>query len=332
MIWTPAAIIVSFAITYFTMPLIIDKMKKGDMVGHDINKPDRPPVAEMGGIGALLGFALGASITIGILKLQGYENETPVLVAISVFSIAAIVGLFDDIAILTRGEKALFIGFAALPLMISTIGRPSIDLIFTTIRFNGGITVYLYWMILVPIGITGMANALNMSAGYNGLEAGQFSIISGSLLVVNYFQGGGDATYLIFGSLFGSASALYLFNRFPAKTFVGDVGTLGFGATLAAGVIMADLELFGLICIIPAFYEMQATIRYKIKKIERRDACMNPVIMPDGKLAPPKGAENYTLFYKILSIKHMKEGDLVYTALGLYLICGILAIVLSVVS
>ena len=330
MYWTPASTVIAFLVTFLTLPRIIAKMHRGGMVGHDINKAGRPAVAEMGGIGALLGFAIGASITIGILKIQGFENETPVLVAISVFSIAAIVGLFDDIAILTRGEKAFFIAFAALPLMISTIGRPSIDLLFTTVEFRDEL-YYIYWIVLVPVGITGMANALNMSAGYNGLESGQFVVISGSLVWVNYFSGGGQTTYLIFGALFGSAMALYWYNRFPARTFVGDVGTLGFGATLAAGAIMANIEIYALICILPAFYELQATVRYKLKGIERRDACMNPVIAPDGRLSPPKGAEDYTLCYRILAWRPMTEKRLVYTVLALYVVCGAAAVGASLI-
>lgn len=313
------------------MPFIIKKMKMGGMVGRDINKINKPEVAEMGGIGGYLGFSLGATITVGILKLYGYENEVPILVAISVFSIAIIVGLFDDIAILTQGEKAIFIILASLPLMISTNGVPEINYIVETYKFDDFITRKIYWVILVPIGISGMANALNMSAGYNGLESGQFAIIAFFLIIINYIKGGGEATYIIFGCLFGSSVGLFIYNRFPAQTFVGDVGTLGFGATLAAGIIMANIEIFGIICIIPAFYEFQATVKYKLKNIERRQACHNPIITDNGILIPPSGAECFTLFYKILSIRPMTEKNLVLTTLMMYFICGIIAVVLCFV-
>jgi UDP-N-acetylglucosamine--dolichyl-phosphate N-acetylglucosaminephosphotransferase len=136
----------------------------------------------------------------------------------------------------------------------------------------------------------------------------------------------------VFGALFGCALGLYYFNRYPARIFVGDIGTLGLGAALAAGVILAHIEVYGFIAIAPAFFECVATGYYGVlrKNRDRKAACQHPVIQQDGSLRPHEVAERYTLAFWILSKKPMSERALVRAILGIYALAGILAIALSV--
>jgi len=89
--------------------------------------------------------------------------------------------------------------------------------------------------------------------------------------------------------------------------------------------------LYGIIAILPAFYEGFATFYYsQIQCVpDRRHACHHPIIREDGNLEPPKGAERYTLAYLLLSRKPMTEQQLVRTLLGLYSLAAIAAIILS---
>jgi len=321
----------SLAITIIALPGLIRKMRQGGMVGRDVNKPGSVKVPELGGIAALFGFSISLSLVVGIQKLIGNLQEPPYLAVISVFFIAAMVGLIDDISNIPQRLKVIAVAFAALPLLLVHIGD-SINLPFGYTIGLVGWVYFLYWLLLVPFGVSGVANAMNMSAGYNGLESGQIAIVSAAMLFVLLLRGGPEFSAIIAAALVGAAIGLYAFNRYPAKVFVGDIGTLGMGAALAAGIILGHIELYGLIAIIPAFYEAGATAYYSlVKKVpDRRHACHNPVIHADGTLSPPKGAERYTLAYWILSRKPMTEPRLVRTVLGLYALCGVAAIVLSV--
>ena len=184
----------------------------------------------------------------------------------------------------------------------------------------------------MPIGVTGVANAMNMSAGYNGLESGQVVVVSSVLLTISVLRGDPDFSPMLFASLLGCSLGLYFFNRYPAHVFIGDIGTLGLGAALAAGVILGHLEFYGLIAIAPAFYEGAATIYYgfRNKNGERKSACKNPIIERNGVLRPPAGASRYTLAYWILSKRPMSEKALVRMLLLLYGVSGVIAITLSV--
>ncbi|MCK4349193.1 MAG: hypothetical protein KAW47_11320 [Thermoplasmatales archaeon] len=333
MIWElVASLILAFGITFVAMPVVIKIMKGGGMLAKDVNKADKRKIAEMGGIASILGFVVALSFVVGTKKIVGYEMEVPILSVFCAMLLAAFVGLFDDIALISRRTKAVMVLFAALPFMVAHPGVPSIDLPFGLVLDFSSIPLF-YWLILVPIGVTGVANALNMSAGYNGLESGQIAIISFFLLVVAYLNNSGISAIMIFSALLGASLALFYFNRFPARVFVGDIGTLALGAAIGAGVIIGNIEFFGLICIIPAFYEFFATVWYgHIRKVERKPACMQPVISGNPpRLSPPKGTEKFTLAYFILGKKSMTEKNLVRVILSLYAICGFIALGLSVI-
>jgi len=336
-------VILSFSITYLMIPWVIRKMKKAGMCGIDVNKLEEHEVAEMGGIAVVFGFAITMTIAVGIRKLIGDDSEVPALAIIGVFFVAATIGIFDDIAVLKRREKAILVIFASLPLIIAHNAVRS-EIMFPggfVWNFDDGFYVYMfYWMILVPIGITSAANAINLSAGYNGLESGEVAVVSFFLVFVGLAAGiqdheapnfalSGTHAMIILTALFGGALALYMFNRTPAKVFVGDTGTLGMGAVIGAAAILGNIQIFAMICILPAFYEMGATLYYSFKRVERRDACMNPTILKDGRLKPPKGAERYTLAYYLLSRKPMTEKQLVRKLLSLYAISGAAAVVLA---
>jgi UDP-N-acetylglucosamine--dolichyl-phosphate N-acetylglucosaminephosphotransferase len=348
--WVPVflAFLVALLVVLVTMRPLMRKMVEGGMVGRDVNKKDRPQVAELGGIAAVFAFAISLSLVVGVQKLVGDITEPAYLAAIAVFFIASMIGLIDDISNLKQRVKAVVVVFASLPLLLVHfhLGLPGTvlggggtisigDNAFIALPFGQMIDLtsmpLVYWFVLVPVGVTGVANAMNMSAGYNGLESGQIAIVSATLLVVSGIQGTQESL-LIFAALVGAAVAMFWFNRHPARMFVGDIGTLGMGAAIAAGAVIGGIEAWGLIAIAPAFYEAGATLWYGgIRKVNRREACHSPVIDAQGRLSPPKGAERYTLAYLILGKRPMKEPRLVMTLLSLYAISGVVAVVLSLV-
>ena len=329
---TAMTALLAMAIVFVLTPPLIRKMHSGRMVGMDVNKTEKTLVAELGGIAALFAFSVSLSLVIGMQKLLGNVAEPPFLAAISVFFIAATIGLIDDISDLQQRLKAIAVAFAALPLMLVHLGQTEISFPLGQTWMFPGDWRLLYWLILVPVGVSGMANAMNMSAGYNGLETGQIAVISMAMVVVGALRGAPDVSLLVFGSILGCGLGLYYFNRFPARVFIGDIGTLGLGAAIAAGVILAHIEFYGLVAIMPAFYELCATLFYGMKghNGRRKAACSHPLIRSNGILQPPPGAERYTLAFLLLSWHPMNERRLVLVLLGLYSICGLAAIALSV--
>src|SRR3989442_9656748 len=180
-------------------------MKAGQMVGLDVNKASKVEVAELGGIAVLFAFSVSLSLVVGLQKLLGNVAEPPFLAAISVFFMAAMVGLIDDISNIRQRLKAVIVAFAALPLMLVHLGPEIIDLPFGWQLDLTGHLYLVYWLLLVPVGVTGLANAMNMSAGYNGLESGQVAIVAGLLLALRLVCPLPDYPLLIFAPPFGGA-------------------------------------------------------------------------------------------------------------------------------
>jgi len=330
---TIVALVVSGLTVLFLTPIIMKRMRERGITGQDWNKKVKTEIPELGGIAILFAFPIGISIATGIIKLTVGLEASGILAAIGVLFVGGMIGLIDDISNIPQKVKGVIMTFAALPLIIAGAGLETIPLPFglSPIDFMQTDTSQLFfWIIIVPIAVTGAANAMNMSAGYNGLETGQVAIVSAALLSAAILIGTSIESILIFAALMGAATGLNYFNGYPAITFVGDVGTLSMGAVIATGVIVGNLELAGIIAIAPTFYELAATVYYSLHKIERKLAMANPIIDEQGRLHPPKGAERYALSYWLLSKRPMTEQNLVRVILGIYAVFGIIAIAVAV--
>src|SRR5256712_5326486 len=141
------------AVVLLLTPSLIRKMTAGGMVGTDVNKADKPKVAELGGIAALFAFSVSISLVVGIQKLVGNIAEPPFLAAISVFLMAAMIGLIDDISDLKRRVKTVFLRVAAPPPILVYLGPGGISFPFLfSIRFAARRHLPFLLLLLPPAG------------------------------------------------------------------------------------------------------------------------------------------------------------------------------------
>ncbi|MBI5036193.1 hypothetical protein HZC09_02520 [Candidatus Micrarchaeota archaeon] len=321
-------LVIAFVVCYLAVPVLIRSAHKKNILSRDANKPPgRPEVANMGGI--ILYFAFAGAMLATILLLvfvqKDYQLFTLLLAALASVSILAMVGMFDDMFRISAKLKFLLPVVGALPLIAITAGDTNIAL-----PFIGSIDFGLYYtFLLIPLGVTGAANAVNMSGGYNGLEAGIGAIVSFFLLLIAV-NASLVAPAIILASLLGVCLAFLRYNWFPAKVFPADVGTLVIGAAIACAVIIGNMEKFGVIALLPAFYCLYDAVWHgPVKRVPlslRRDLVQNPHMLPDGKLKAREGAAPYSLASQIISRWPMTEAKLVMTILSLFAISGILAL------
>lgn len=104
--------------------------------------------------------------------------------------------------------------------------------------------------------IVGSSNAVNLTDGLDGLVIFPIFLVSSSLALLSYCFSNGYisnnfiidyryATYeitVITCAISGSSLAFLWFNFYPAKIFLGDVGSLSLGATLAVIAIIIQQE------------------------------------------------------------------------------------------
>lgn len=178
------------------------------------------------------------------------------------------VGFIDDLLIkskeassgLKQWQKPMLTLTAAIPLMVVNAGVTTM-----WIPIIGRIDLGLiYPLILIPLGVIGAANMVNMLAGINGLETGMGIIYIGMLGLYAYVNGSETAA-LIALLIFTALIAFYIFNKYPAKILPGDSLTYLLGASIAVIAILGNIEKAAIIVSIPFFIEFILKSRSKFK-------------------------------------------------------------------
>jgi UDP-N-acetylglucosamine--dolichyl-phosphate N-acetylglucosaminephosphotransferase len=225
-----------------------------------------------------------------------------------------LIGIFDDLVSMPQQIKAFMPVFAALPLIVIKEGSA-----FMKFPFFGNINFgLLYTLVIIPLEVTIAANAVNMLAGFNGLEVGMGIVAAGSLAIIAYLLGKMTVLVILLAALGALLATLY-YNWFPAKILVGDVGTLSIGAIIAAVVIMGNFEIAGTILLIPYIIDflIKAKNHFPYSFGDYRD----------GKLyCPDDGPVGLgQLIMKVWG--GISERDLVLVLLGIEVVFGMIAII-----
>ena len=149
-----------------------------------------------------------------------------------------------------RGKLFLQIAIAILPVLFVTIsGRTFIT--FGDYTLNQG----WFYPIFGIFVITGVSNAVNLSDGLDGLAASNMVISLMALVFINLIMGNIDLA-IICAAIAGACLGFLYFNKYPAKVFMGDTGSLALGGGIAALALLTRTEL--LLIILGGIYVMEA--------------------------------------------------------------------------
>jgi len=101
-------------------------------------------------------------------------------------------------------------------------------------------------MLFVTIMVTGMSNAVNLTDGLDGLAAGTVAIVTLAYAGIA-FRLDSLPTALLAAAIGGACIGFLWYNSYPADIFMGDTGSLGLGAGIAALAAITKTELLVLI-------------------------------------------------------------------------------------
>jgi len=90
--------------------------------------------------------------------------------------------------------------------------------------------------------IVGTTNAVNLTDGLDGLAAGTSVVACGIFAGIAYYLAQ-FAVAGFFAAVTGACLGFLVYNRHPAKIFMGDTGSLALGGALAAGAVLTRTEL-----------------------------------------------------------------------------------------
>lgn len=275
-------VFISAFVSFFTVllltPWLIRYLRKINLVVKDMNKEGNPLVPLSGGLAVMAGVLAGFMSFIFFRTFIPDTESTLILsdntladlfAGILTISIITFVGFVDDLVIksnhetssgLKQWQKPLLTLAAAVPLMVVGAGHTTMG-----IPFIGEVDFGLiYPLVIIPLGVVGAANMVNMLGGLNGVETGMGLIYLGNLGLYAYVNKSYIAA-LIALVAFSSLLAFYYYNKFPALIFPGDSLTYLLGAVVACIAILGNIEKAALIVAAPFYIEFLLKLRSKFK-------------------------------------------------------------------
>jgi len=300
-----AAMVLSFTISYLSIPIFNKFMIAVGIVGRDIMKRENGVIADMGGPGVITGFVLGVLVYVGleVFILKNSSGLVNILACLNTILIITIIGMFDVLTSLMkqkegqgifeklkrRGIPSWFYFFlplpAAVPLMAVNAGVTSMIL-----PFIGHVQLgIIYPLVLVPLAVLCCSNATNFFAGFNGLEAGMGVVLHLSLGIYALMSNRIPAAVLALVFAFALVSFLK-YNWYPAKVFPGDLNYT-IGALVAGVTVLGNMEKFAIICFTPWIVESA------LKAMSHFKAENYGILQADGTVKPRE--------VKIRSLTHL---------------------------
>ena len=295
--------LLSFFVSRLTMPRIIKKLEAADIVGKDIHKSWKPVVAEMGGFGILFGFIIGMFSGIYMHDIIAFK----LVVVLVVILLVGIIGIADDLLALSSKEKFFLLFLAGLPLIWAA--PPNVGLLY---------------LITIPIALSIGSNLTNMLAGLNGIESGLGIISMTSLTIACIILGKYDVT-IISMSMLGALIAFLYYNRYPAKIFPGDTGTLIIGAAIVCIAFIGRVKLIAFIVLMPNIID--AALKFYSAGFMNRQQQKPTQLNDEGKLVRP--AVGFKSLNRLVLRKPIAEKDAVKIIWAIGIAFGLLGIIIA---
>lgn len=222
------AFLTSFITVVLVTPLLIKFAVKIDFVDRPTErKKHKTPIPLLGGVGIFLGFMIGY-----ILFVDHIEKRSVAIIFSSFLII--LIGIIDD-WYKTKSKE-----FPVFPRLMVQIFA-AIIIYASGIRFSGFTNPFTHMYIVLPVWlqfiltimwIFGVTTVINFSDGMDGLAGGLCTISGSTLFIVALFMGQ-TVSAMMSILLVGASIGFLRYNRYPARTFMGDSGANFMGFILA---------------------------------------------------------------------------------------------------
>ena len=214
----------------------------------------------MGGLLILL------SLVVSTLLWANLTNRL-VWIVLGVTVLYGVLGFIDDYQKVTKKRNEAGLSARAKLAAQLLIALAVALAIYTDPAFDAQLAVPFFkdftphlGVLYVPLAvlmIAGFSNGVNLTDGLDGLAIGPVMIAGGTFLLLSYSSGnakiadylaikfvaGSDQLPIFCGALLGGGLAFLWFNAYPAKLFMGDVGSLALGGALGTIAVLIRQEI-----------------------------------------------------------------------------------------
>ncbi len=261
---------VAFVVSILATPAAIRTLRRRD-IGQFIQQEveghsHKRGTPTMGGVVILLGVTLGYLtahinfVTVGEgFELSGRPMSEQGLLALFAFLGMGLIGFLDDYVKYARKRNQ------GLSKRWKILGQLAVAVIFAWGAVMAGASTELsfirplgidlgpgLYFVLVLLMLTGVANAMNLTDGLDGLVAGSGALVFGAYVLIAFWQFRNFDFYQVEGALdlatfaaavVGAALGFLWWNAAPARIFMGDTGSQALGGALAALALLTNTEL-----------------------------------------------------------------------------------------
>lgn len=251
--------IIALAVTLALGPVFIPwlhRLKFGQEIREEGPKwhQKKSGTPTMGGIMFIIGIAAAVLVCTIIFAIKGTIGANTGKMAL-LFVIAlgfGIIGFIDDyIKVvkkrnlgLTALQKFMLQLFLTVVYVIALgfMGelKTEVFIPFTGISWNMPIWLYIPFVMFVMIGVV---NAVNLTDGLDGLASSVTVVVSLFFLIMTATVKETGIMYLS-ASIAGALLAFLVYNKYPAKVFMGDTGSLFLGAAVALMAIDMGFHIY----------------------------------------------------------------------------------------
>jgi len=197
---------------------------------HDLRRVHSRPVPRLGGLAIVLGTfgGIAAGLVIPVVRAAILEDGWSIFGLMLGGLFVAAAGLYDDV-MGARATKKLAVEIVAAALLYAAGFR----ILAIDNPFGGDIELGPFSLPVTLLWIAGVANAMNLIDGLDGLAGGVAVFGAGAICVLGVRVG--DPTTVVMAlAVAGGVLGFLVYNVSPASVFMGDTGSLFLGTMLAA--------------------------------------------------------------------------------------------------
>lgn len=255
-----AAFVISLVITKLEIPVL--RKKAGQNIREEGLKShySKAGTPSMGGISIIIGTCIAGFL--GTLLFGGTIGDE--LLILLVFVGFGLIGFIDDYRKIIKKQNEgltakqkfglqmiIAVAFAVFFARYSSFGT-EVFIPIADVFIDFGFFYYVF----VAFAVLAMTNAVNLTDGLDGLASGVTALVciffafagfmGGAFCRFGGFIGQASETFF-FIALAGACLGFLVFNKNPARVFMGDTGSLALGGGVVAAAVVLKLELLLLV-------------------------------------------------------------------------------------
>jgi UDP-GlcNAc:undecaprenyl-phosphate/decaprenyl-phosphate GlcNAc-1-phosphate transferase len=234
---------VAAVVTFACTPLVRGiSMRLGAVVRPDERRVHAAPTPTLGGAAMLIGFLAAMLVAWAAGDFRAvFESSTESLGIVIAALVVFVVGMIDDLREVSAPAK-----LAGTVLAGSILSLAGVGIFFFRIPFAGFFSLSPDLSALITVlWVVGMANAVNLIDGLDGLAAGIVAIAAGAFFLYGERLSSPEVGLLREGNISPLVAVIVLgmcvgflpHNFHPARIFMGDGGALLLGLLMAASTI-----------------------------------------------------------------------------------------------